>query len=98
MYLRIVLEIIAAMFAVFGFYSAVRLFANKFFGDDNIIISVHIKNREDAENAETLIREALGSFLLTSSCRVAVLADRCLEQDEALMGVFRKYGVEYYFI
>ena len=96
--LRAALELILAIFAVFGLYSAVRLLMQKLFGDDRIICTIALRNKRDTEEAEMLIREAMGNFLLTSSCRVAVIVAEEFSSDQELISIFRKYGVEYYFI
>ena len=95
---RVALEVVLALFAVFGLYSAVVLLAQKLFGDKRIVLTVVFKEKKDTRDAETLIREAMGNFLLTSSCRVAALVAEEFSTDEELIGVFRKYGVEYYII
>ena len=96
MYFRMAVEVICALFAVFGLYSAVSLLCQKLFGSKNIILAVEIKTEDDLKNAEMLIREALEKFLLLSSCRVAVLTVRDFYSDERLMGILRKYGAECY--
>ena len=98
MYLRLALEITAALFAVFGLYSAVRLMAQKLFGSDKIFLCVEIKSREDAENADILVREALSAFLVTSSCRVAILVPQALADNEDIRRVVDIYGVERYVV
>ena len=97
MYVRVAIEVIVAMFAVFGFYSAIKLLAQRIFSSDNIIIAVEIKTDEDVLNSEMLIREALGSFLLTSSSHIAVLVSEKLCSKE-LMRVAQKYGVHIHII
>ena len=95
---RAVLELILAIFAVFGLYSAVRLLMQKLFGDKRIMYAIAFMNKKDTEEAEMLIREAMENFLLTSSCRVAALVAEEFSSDSELISIFRKYGVEYYFI
>ena len=97
MYVRVAIEVIVALFAVFGFYSAVKLLAQRIFSAENIILAVEIKTDEDVLNAEMLIREALGSFLLTSSSRIAVLVYEGLCCAE-LRSVVEKYGVQMYIV
>lgn len=94
MYLVALAETVAAIFAVFGLYCAIRILAQKIFGSDRIIWAVEFKNKKDAENAEMLIRESMGVFLYTRSCRVAALVDRSLEEDEELMSILHRYGVD----
>ena len=97
MYVRVAIEVIVALFAVFGFYSAVKLLAQRIFSSENIILAVEIKTDEDVLNAEMLIREALGSFLLTSSSSIAVLVYEGLCSAE-LISVVEKYGVQMYIV
>ena len=94
MYIVMAAEIIAAMFAVFGLYCAIKILAQRRFGSDRIIWAVEFKNKKDAEDAEMLIRESMGVFLSTKSCRVAALVDRELEGDEELMSILHRYGVD----
>ena len=96
MYLRLVLEVTAALFAVFGIYSAVRLAVQKLLGSDKIFLCVEIKNQEDAENADILVREALSAFLVTSSCRVAIIVSPELAANAEVERVIEIYGVECY--
>ena len=98
MYLRLAVDIIAALFAVFGLYSAVRLLAQKIFGSDRLFLCVEIKDKEDAENADILVREALSAFLLTSSCRVVMLVRAELADDVEVERVRQIYGVECYVV
>ena len=97
MYVRIAIEVVVALFAVFGFYSAVRLLAQRIFSSESIILAVEIQTEDDVLNAEMLIREALGSFLLASSSHIAVLVPAALCSNE-LMNVAHKYGVQCYII
>ncbi len=98
MYFKVAIEVILAAFAVFGLYTAARILAQKIFGDKNIILAVVFKSKKDVENAEMLIREALGNFLATSSCRVAALVGEEFSNDEELISIISKYGVEYFII
>lgn len=98
MYFKVAIEVILAAFSVFGLYTAVRILAQKVFGDKNIILAVVFESKKEAENAEMLIREAIGNFLATSSCRVAALVSEEFSNDEELMRIIRKYGLEYFII
>ena len=98
MYFRIAAEVILAIFAVFGLYSAVRIFAQKFFSDKRIFLAIEIKTEDDVLLAEGLIKEALGIYYLTSSSRIALLLPRELLDDKKFMDTVRSYGVEYYII
>ena len=98
MYFRIAAEVVLALFAVFGLYSAVRLLAQKLFGDKRIFLAVEILTEDDARIAEGLIREALGTYYITASSRLAVIVSEKLSNDEELMDIIELYGAECYII
>ena len=98
MYFKLAIEILLAAFAVFGIYTAARILVSKIFGDKNIILAVVFKTQKEIDDAEILIREALGNFLATSSCRVAALVSEEFSNDRELMRVIGKYGLEYFII
>jgi len=95
MYFRVAVEVILAMFSVFGVYSAARLVIQKFFSDKRIILAIEIRTGDDVLFAEGLIKEALGIYYLTSSSRVVLLLSEELLDNEELMNTVKKYGVEY---
>ena len=96
MYFRLAIEIILALFSVFGIYSALRLVVQRFFGDGRIFLAVEILSAEDADRAEDTIREAFESFLLAPSGRLAVIISEELCSDEGLMDIIAEYGAECY--
>ena len=98
MYFRIAAEVVLALFAVFGLYSAVRLLVQKLFGDKRIFLAVEILTKEDARLAEGLIREALGTYFITASDRLAVIVSKELSEDAELIGIIDLYGAECYII
>ncbi len=98
MYFMIAAEVILAMFAVFGVYSAARLIMQKFFSDKRIFLAIEIKTKDDARCAEGLIKEALGIYYLSSSERIGVILARELSENAELIEAIERYGVEYYII
>lgn len=98
MYFRIAAEVVLALFAVFGLYSAARLTVQKLFGDKRIFLAVEILTESDARLAEGLIREALGTYYITASSRIAVIVRKELLDGEELVRIIDKYGVECYII
>jgi hypothetical protein len=91
-------EVILAIFAVFGVYSAARLIMQKFFSDKRIFLAIEIKTKDDVLIAEGLIKEALGIYYLTASERIAVLVAKELSEEETVLAAIERYGVEYYII
>ena len=98
MYFRIAAEVVLALFAVFGLYSAARLTVQKLFGDKRIFLAIEILTESDARLAEGLIREALGTYYITASSRIAVIVRKELLDGEELVRIIDKYGVECYII
>ena len=98
MYFRIAAEVVLALFAVFGLYSAVRLLIQKLFGDKRIFLTVEILTKEEARLAEALIREALGTIFITASSRLAVIVSEELSKDASLVDAVARYGAELYII
>ena len=97
MYFRIAVEVVLAIFSVFGVYSAARLVVQKFFSDKRIFLAIEI-GTDDVLHAEGLIKEALGIYYLTSSSRIVLLLPRELYDNESIMETAKEYGVEYYIV
>ena len=96
MYLKTALEIIVAFFCVIGIYTVWRMTSQRLFGDKNIVISVEILCKSDAENADALIKEALGLFLSLRSQRISVITTEELKDNSVLLDAVRKYGARLY--
>ena len=96
MYLKTALEVIVAFFCVIGIYTVVRMISQRLFGEKNIVIAVEILCRRDAENADALIKEALGLFLSLRSQRISVITTEELKDNGAILTAVRKYGARLY--
>ena len=96
MYLKEALEIIVAFFSVIGIYALWRMISQRVFGDKNIVIAIEILCRRDAEDAEALIKEALGMFLSLRSQRIVIITTPELKDNGVLTDAVKKYGVGLY--
>ena len=73
MFFSYVIEVCVALFAVFGFYCAARFFFELLFAPSQLAVAVEVREREDAEMLDMLLREARGSFLRRGRARLVVL-------------------------
>lgn len=73
MFFSYVIEVSIALFAVFGFYCAVRAFCELLFAPSQLSVAIEVREREDAEMLDMLLREARGSFLRRGHARLVVL-------------------------
>ena len=92
-YLRTVLEVTMALFAVIGIYCAARMLAQRMYGSRRLILAVELLSEQSLAEAEGAIRDALSQFLLVPSGRVCVLTTPALCEDENLLRLVNKYGV-----
>ena len=92
-YLKTVIEVIMATFAVIGVYSAARMLAMRLFGSRRLILAVELFDEEALAEAETAVRDALAQFLIVPSGHICVLTTSALGKDERLLALSRKYGV-----
>lgn len=88
-----ILEVSAALFAVFGFYCALRMVVDLFWKPEQICIAVTVQNKEDAEMLDVLLHEAYSAFFRKGR-RIAVLLSS--ELINGIMGdgeaLFEKYN------
>ncbi len=98
MYLRIVIEILIAFFAMLGLYGSIRWIIQRLFGSRNILIAIEILTQRDAELAEVLIRDALSQYLFLPSGRIFVLTVPEICEHPDLCGALERYGVSCYVI
>ena len=96
--LRIFVEIVTAVFAVFGFYSFWGLVARRLFGSENIILSIVILDQADLETVEESVREAIYGALSMKCARVAILVSEEFWSDPRIAEVATKYGADRYIV
>jgi hypothetical protein len=101
-----ILDVAAALLAVFGFYCALRMVADLFWNPKQICIAVRVQNKEDAEMLDVLLHEAYSAFFRKGR-RIAVLLSSELmngmlgegeELFEKYNDLMDAYGAECYLI
>ncbi len=73
MFFTILWDVTVALFAVFGFYCAVKAFAELLFASSRICVAIEVRSLEDAEMLEELLCEARSCYLRKSRARPLVL-------------------------
>lgn len=91
--LQVAVEVLIAMLAVVGLYSLWRLFADRIFGTDRLMLTVEILTEKDAKRAESLVREAMMHVLWLRSGRLSVLTTAELAEHPSVQAVIKAYGV-----
>ena len=103
---QVVLEVSAAMFAVFGFYCAMRMAVDLLWKPSQICIAVTVQNKKDAEMLDVLLHEAYSAFFRTRSRIVVLLSSELMngtlgegeELFEKYNDLMDAYGAECYLI
>lgn len=93
-YLKTVIEVIMALFAVIGIYSLSRLLSQKYFGSLALAVAVDLSAVEDPRDAERAIREGMAQFLLAPSGRIVILMPEQWKDDTALQAILSRYALE----
>ena len=106
MLLQVILEVLVALFAVFGFYCALRAFADLMWSSKQLYIAIEIQSREDADMLDVLLHEA-HSALFRKGRRIVVLLSAVLMDGTVGVGedllepyaeLLDRYGAECYLI
>ena len=103
---NVLLEASAAMFAVFGFYCALRMAADLFWNPKQIAIAVEVRNTKDAEMLDVLLHEAYSAFFRKGHRIVVRLSGELMdgtvgvgeELFEKYSDLIQTYGAECYLI
>lgn len=103
---NVLLEASAAMFAVFGFYCALRMAADLFWNPKQIAIAVEVRNTKDAEMLDVLLHEAYSAFFRKGRRIIVLLSSDLMNgtvgTDEDLFerysDLMQSYGAECYLI
>ena len=93
-YLKTVVEVIVALFAVIGFYSAARMLSQKLYGSRALTLAIEIRREAEVLACESLIQEGLSQFLLVPSGRVVILTVSEWAEHPKLLEASKKYGVK----
>ncbi len=107
LYLELFLHFLFSLFAVFGFYCALRALSACIFTPKNLVLAVEVRTENDAEQLDLLLQEAYFSFRRRGRSRIVVLISTDLMkgimgQDETLLEQYEvlvdRYGAECYLI
>ena len=92
---EVVLEIIIAVFAVYGIYSAIRTLAEAMFRSKNIVVALEIKTNEDASELDYLLSEAREAFTVRGvRGRIIVLLSRRFEYNQEVREIIEGSNAE----
>ena len=97
MYFEVFFEILVALFALFGFFSLVKLIGAVWFGYDNIRVALEVDSKDSVENIEEYIAEAKELCLMRGGRQIAVIIRREYF-DELLIKKLEKSRVKYYVV
>lgn len=103
---HIILEVSAALFAVFGFYCALRMVADLFWNPKQLCIAVTVRNKEDAEMLDVLLHEAYSAFFRKGHRITVLLSNELMDgtvgEGEELFDQYSDllelYGAECYLV
>lgn len=98
MILGVVADILLAVFAVFGFYAALRLLIAFFASPANLSVALEIRSAEDAKNIDCLLSAARENFYLRRGDALVVLLDNALSEDAELMEKLKKRNATIHFV
>ena len=89
----LILEVSVALFAVFGFYCAMRTVADLFWAPKQLYVAIEVQNKEDAEMLDVLLHEAYSAFFRKGH-RIVVLLSGDLMDGTVGLGeeLFEKYS------
>ena len=90
-----VIEIIIAVFAVFGMICLLKFAADKLFTSHNVVVAAKILDRSAADEADVLIEMIKDSSKGLECC---LLIGREMLDDEDLMSLVELSGIEYYVV
>ncbi|MBE6554406.1 MAG: hypothetical protein E7666_08710 [Ruminococcaceae bacterium] len=99
--------VVLSLFAVFGFCCAVRIFAERIWTPEQLVVAIEILDLEDAEMLDMLLHEAVSAFSRRRGTRVVILLSACLMdgrvgEGEELLPEYRelidRYGADCYLI
>ncbi len=100
-------NILVLSLSVFGAYCAIKTFSEALFSSDRITVALEVRERQDAEDMDMLLREAQSVSVRRGRPRVVVLLsnelmDGTVGEGEELyddyMELLDRYGAECYLI
>lgn len=107
MLFHLILEATVALFAVYGFFCALRALANFFGVPGQLMVAVEVQTKEDADMLDVLLHEAYSAFFQKRRARIVVLFSQALMDGTIGLGedlydkysdLLDAYGAECYLI
>lgn len=107
MFFELVMQILVALFAVFGFCCTVHIFSELLFSPEQIAVAIEVRESKDAEMLDALLCEARSLFLRKGRARLVVLLsaelmDGTVGEGEDLLPDYQetidRWGAECYLI
>ncbi len=104
---KIIIDIAVALFAVYGFFCALRLLADLLWAPRQLAVAVTVQNREDADMLDVLLHEADSAFFTNRNAPIIVLVSAALMDGTVGLGeelfdtyadLLEEYGAECYLI
>lgn len=104
---HLIVEIAVAIFAVFGFYCALRWVADLLFLPKQPALAIEIREKEDADMLNVLLHEAYSAFLHRRQVRIVVLISSALmngvlgegeELYDSYAALLERYGADCYLV
>ena len=89
-----ILEATVALLAGYGFYCALRAFANLLGVPRQLMVAIEVQTKEDADMLDVLLHEAYSAFFQKKRARVVVLFSQTLMDGTIGHGedLFDKYS------
>ena len=85
--MRLLLDIVIACLAVFGFYCLIGTVLGFLCSDDRVWIAVTVKDKKDADMLDVRLHEAESAFFRKKGMRVTVLISQALFDAELIGSV-----------
>lgn len=98
MVFRLIADVLLAVFAVFGFYAALRLLVAFFASHSNLSLALEIRSPEEAENIDCLLSAAGETFYLRRGKALVVLVDASLSGNTELLKKLKERNVKIHFV
>ena len=98
MYIELIAEILLALLAVFGLYSAIRLFLTSRLLPLRAGFLIEIREGTTAQDIPLLLDRVRDALFLCGTGRIVALVDLALTENAALLEALREEGVAFYFV
>ena len=95
---EVIIEIVLALFAVFGFYAAIRFVIATFFCPAEMCILLEIHRAMSTEELKFLISRGRDCFFLRGNGKIVAIFDENLEVGQELLDMLKYYHIPYYYV